>query len=131
MKLKDYLTTTNILTRPEEFQLFDCNGSRIELKYLKHFFQSEVLEVKVSDDKRHIDVTICDEILVFELFAMKEKEENTLSFSVVDFVHRPCITGYDWENFNQYFREKLKAENTDYDIIVCDRKSFESLSKLK
>jgi len=131
MKLSEYLKSTNILTRPEELRLFDCNGSRIELKYLKCFFQSEVSEAKISDDKRHIDVTLCDELLVFELFAMKEQQENTLSFSVVDSVSRPCVTCYDWGNFNQYFRDKLEAEGTDYDIIVCDRKNFESLEKLK
>lgn len=62
MTLKDYLTTSNILTRPEEFRLFDRNGLRIEMKYLKYFFQSEVLEAKVSDDKRHIDVVINGEL---------------------------------------------------------------------
>lgn len=62
MTLKDYLTTSNILTRPEEFRLFDCNGLRIEMKYLKYFFHTEVLEAKVSDDKKHIDVIINGEL---------------------------------------------------------------------
>ena len=131
MTLSEYLKTTNVSSRPEEFRLFDRNGFKIEMKYLKYFFQSEVSEAKVSDDKRHIDVTISDELLVFELFAMKEQQENTLSFSVVDSTSRPCVTCYDWGNFNQYFRDKLEAEGTDYDIIVCDRKNFELLEKLK
>ena len=62
MTLGEYLKTTNVSSRPEEFRLFDCNGSRIEIKYLKLFFHSEVSEVKISDDKRHIDVTISDEL---------------------------------------------------------------------
>ena len=62
MTLSEYLKSTNISSRPEEFRLFDRNGSRIELKYLKHFFHTEVLEAKISDDKRHIDITINDEL---------------------------------------------------------------------
>ena len=62
MTLGEYLKTTNVSSRPEEFRLFDCNGLRIALKYLKHFFHTEVLEAKVSDDKRHIDVTINGEL---------------------------------------------------------------------
>lgn len=132
MKLNEYLKSTNILTRPEELRLFDCNGTRIEIKYLKCFFQSEVSEAKISDDKRHIDVTICDELLIFGLHAIKEEEgENASRFSLVDSASRPCVTCYDWGNFNQYFRDKLEAEGTDYDIIVCDRKNFESLERLR
>ena len=62
MTLSEYLKSTNILTRPEELRLFDRNGVRIELKYLKHFFHTAVLEAKISDDKRHIDVTINGEL---------------------------------------------------------------------
>lgn len=62
MTLGEYLKTTNVSSRPEELRLFDRNGARIEMKYLKHFFHTEVLEAKVSNDKRHIDVIINDKL---------------------------------------------------------------------
>lgn len=128
MKLSEYLKSTNILTRPEELRLFDCNGSIIELKYLKCFFQSEVSEAKISDDKRHIDVTICDELLIFGLHAIKE---NKALFSYVDSFYRPCITRKDYADFVVAFYHKLKADGSDYSFISCDKQVLELLCKLK
>lgn len=133
MKLSEYLKSTNILTRPEELRLFDCNGSRIEIKYLKSFFQSEVSEAKISDDKRHIDVTIYDELLVFGLHAIKEEgeEESALRFSLVDSFYRPCITRKDYGDFVVAFYHKLKVDGSDYSFISCDKQVLELLCKLK
>ena len=128
MTLKDYLTTSNILSRPQEFRLFDCNKSRIDLKYIKYFLHSEVLEAKISDDKRHIDVTICDELLIFGLHAIKE---NKALFSYVDSSYRPCITRKDYGDFVVDFYHKLNADGSDYSFISCDKQVLELLEKLK
>ena len=128
MKLSEYLKSTNILTRPEELRLFDCNGFKIEMKYLKYFFQSEVSEAKVSDDKRHIDVTICDELLIFGLHAIKE---NNALFSYVDSSYRPCITRKDYGDFVTDFYHKLNVDGSDYSFISCDKQILELLDRLK
>jgi hypothetical protein len=128
MTLSEYLKSTNISSRPEEFRLFDCNGFKIEMKYLKYFFQSEVSEAKVSDDKRHIDVTISDEFLIFGLHAIKE---NNALFSYVDSFYRPCITRKDYGDFVADFYHKLNADGSDYSFISCDKQILELLDRLK
>jgi hypothetical protein len=132
MTLSEYLKTTNISSRPEEFRLFDCNGFKIEMKYLKYFFQSEVSEAKVSDDKRHIDVTISDEFLIFGLHAIKEEEgESALRFFLVDSFYRPCITRKDYGDFVADFYHKLNVDGSDYSFISCDKQILELLDRLK